>query len=396
MAKLRILAQALTATNHADELRSMFTKKLTGVLIGVAFARTQGVNVVLATLTQNAANARVFVGIRNGVSSYQALEMLLQTGAALYTVDTGAVTTIFHPKVYVAASATDADVVIGSANLTFGGLHNNIEFSTALNLNLQDVDDRKSLDEIVGTFDNLIKDHPKHVVRIKNTAQIQKLLDQGLIVDETVVRESTQLGSTKNEDTDQLRRMQLHFTTPDATTKQKKGSKYTDVVSGAANGAKKAASLPMVSTPPKSAFYTVWQSGQLKERHLSIPTGENTHATGSMLWAKGAKEGIDQRHYFRDEVFADSIWTVDTKRPHLERAMVPFHIYTKGKYHGKFTLKLSHNTDTTSKSYLQSNSMTSVSWGDAKDVIGRKALLGRVMVLSRRDTTPPEFMIQID
>ena len=40
-----------------------------------------------------------------------------------------------------------------------------------------------------------------------------------------------------------------------------------------------------------------------------------THATGSMLWKKGATEDIDQRHFFRDEVFADIDWGTDRVLP---------------------------------------------------------------------------------
>jgi hypothetical protein len=66
----------------------------------------------------------------------------------------------------------------------------------------------------------------------------------------------------------------------------------------------------------------LWTSGPLSQRDLNIPKGSNTNPTGSMLFKKGKTEGIDQRHYFRDEVFSALTWTKDINEDtaHLERA----------------------------------------------------------------------------
>ena len=113
-------------------------------------------------------------------------------------------------------------------------------------------------------------------------------------------------------------------------------------------------------------FILVWESKALTERDLNIPTGATTHATGSMLWKKGATEDIDQRHFFRDVVFADVTWTRDAKLPHYERGEADFTIVVKGLNYGTYRLRLSHNTSKTSATYKQKNAMTSVSWGPVR------------------------------
>lgn len=40
--------------------------------------------------------------------------------------------------------------------------------------------------------------------------------------------------------------------------------------------------------------------------------------------------------------------------------------------------------------------MTQLHWGEAKPLIAKKDLLGRNLCLYRKDSTPPEFMIEID
>jgi hypothetical protein len=115
-----------------------------------------------------------------------------------------------------------------------------------------------------------------------------------------------------------------------------------------------------------------------------------------MLWKKGAAENIDQRHFFRDEAFEGPAWKVDPRLQHYERAEADFHIVVKGVNFGKFTLKLSHNTDTTSRSYAQKNSMTQVHWGSALKLVAQPDLLGRIISLYRKEGNPSGFLIEID
>ena len=61
----------------------------------------------------------------------------------------------------------------------------------------------------------------------------------------------------------------------------------------------------------------------------------------------------------------------------MERAEATFNIVIDGKASGSFKLTLTHNTLTTTRSYAQSNSMTQVSWGVAKKIIAKPALIGK-------------------
>jgi hypothetical protein len=115
-----------------------------------------------------------------------------------------------------------------------------------------------------------------------------------------------------------------------------------------ARGAAAAAATPAI---PVSDYYLVWVSKALTERDLNVPTGPHPHRTGSMLWKKGAMDNIDQRSFFRDDVFSALPWTPDPRHPHLERTRASFELVIKNLNHGKFTLQLTHNADTTSRSY---------------------------------------------
>ena len=395
MAKARFLLQAVTEEDHSTIIKEALGRDLDKLLISVAFAKSQGADVIKTALEKHKAKCAVFVGIRNDITSYQALEVILETGANLYVVDTGSRTTIFHPKIYLAKFKKSATAIIGSANLTFGGLHNNIEASSILDLDLSTADDKSFVDQTEAIFNHLAAAYPEHVLNVKSKKDIREIFESGRVVDETVVVKQKSSSSSKVKG-DATPLMKLFKKFPLPVTKKKAGKEFIDEIIVKKDGKEEITRRPSIAKPNTQDYYLVWQSKELKERDLNIPTGGNTNPTGSMLWKKGAMEGIDQRHYFRDEVFVDVGWAVDASKPHYERAQIKVHIFTKGEYRGTFDLKISHNTDTTSKSYLQNNAMTNISWGDAKSLIAKNDLLGRIMTLHRKDSTPPEYMIEID
>ena len=364
----------------------------TEVLVSVAFVREPGLNAVEAAIKPLAPMARFFVGIRNDITSIQAVKRLLAMKVKLYAVDTGSRNILFHPKLYLAASASKAAVIVGSANLTFGGLHNNIEVSTRVNLDLTNAADKKFRDEVMDAFAEMLKIHPKHVFLIKDNTHADELFESGRLADETLIPAPSATSSVKKGERDDLRRMKLNFSAPPVKVRVVKGAPATKPT-------KPAKAVPAVPLPPVSAVrYLVWQSKALSERDLNIPTGPNTAATGSMGLKKGALDDdkIDHRHYFRDIVFAHLTWTPDPPPKKWERAHANFELVVKNLNYGVFNLKLSHLTDKNSTSYKQKNFMTQLHWGDAKQYVAKRDLLGRILYLYRKDTIPPEFTIEID
>ena len=118
-----------------------------------------------------AGRTRIFVGIRNGVTTVQSIQKALEIGCETYMVDTGSRQRIFHPKMYYARSATRAKLLLGSANLTMGGLRTNIEASV-----MQELDpatDAAFLADLEGKLDAMIADYPDHVIRAVDAAQLR-------------------------------------------------------------------------------------------------------------------------------------------------------------------------------------------------------------------------------
>jgi len=140
---------------------------------------------------------------------------------------------------------------------------------------------------------------------------------------------------------------------------------------------------PYKAIPEKEQAIELWVSKPLTSRDLSISTSATTNVTGSMLFTKGLLKDVDQRTYFREEVFQHLNWMPETKQglTHLERAYAQFAIYTSGVCQGRYTLRITHNTLRENKSFLQRNGMTGVSWGGAKAIISNPLLVGKTMKL---------------
>ena len=126
----RFLLQAVNNEDHLTPAREVFgLDALQTATISTAFMTASGLSLLQGVLEPIAERTRIFVGIRNGVTTVQSIQKSLEIGCETYMVDTGTRERIFHPKLYYARSAVRAKLLLGSANLTMGGLRTNIEAS---------------------------------------------------------------------------------------------------------------------------------------------------------------------------------------------------------------------------------------------------------------------------
>jgi HKD family nuclease len=188
MAKKEFILQGITARTHADVVRELFAvDDIKRVLLSVAYVTESGVRQIESELKTHAAHVIVFAGIRNGVTTHQALTRLHSIkGLTLYTVDTGSRNVVFHPKFYLVRGAYSARFAIGSANLTTGGLRGNIEAGLLLQMNLKDRADNFVTNQIETMLAALPTDHPKNVIKIETLAELDAFLASGLIEDEAL------------------------------------------------------------------------------------------------------------------------------------------------------------------------------------------------------------------
>ncbi len=366
MSTATVILQGITYANHENAVKRVLAiPNPERITIGVAFLNAGGLSAVGHAIATAAANTTVFVGIRNGITSAQGLTELLRLGCSIYVVDTGSRSILFHPKIYASRNAEEARVIIGSANLTRAGLASNIEAGLCLTLSLNHPDNAVMVTDLETNLYGMIPTFPDHVFPITDDRTIQRLLDSGRVVDESVTVAPPSAGYSRDRQMDVPGVMPLN-------------TRYVPLPVRKPSAHRPSKSIPAASRMRPTL---VWQSGPLTRRALTIPVGTTTNPTGSMLFTKGAMEDIDQRHYFRDEVFGLLDWRTDPRTPYYERTIARFDIVIAGIDYGRFELRVSHNTRTDSKAYRQRNSMTQLHWGDARPLVARTDLLHRTIYL---------------
>lgn len=390
MAKKDFILQGFTEHTHTEAIQRLFDiNNIEGVILSVAFVNEDGVRLIENKLHQYANKTKIFSGIRNDITSRQGLSRLLRLGASLYAVDTGARNIVFHPKLYLVRGNKQARLLIGSANLTLGGLNNNIEASLVLNLDLDNSSDKKFVSKIENQLLKLPALYNDHVFLIETEAQLLALQKSGRLLDESEASPPRPVTTSSAPSTDPIPRIKLKVLPIHRSSRRAKARPVAHRMVGVTAQAQK---QPQVSTN----LELVWQSKSLTERDLNIPKERGTHATGSINLDKGLLgNNIDHRHYFRDAVFAHLQWN-PRQSGNVEETEARFQLVIKGIYYGEFPLQIRHSTDTNSETYKQHNAMTRLSWGSIGEHVKRKDLLNRTLSLFRDETDPKRFVLEID
>jgi HKD family nuclease len=392
MALKEFILQGFTTRTHGAAIRELFDiADIQRVIVSVAFITESGVEFIDAELKANSEKLTVFAGIRNEISSFQGLSKLFEYGGTLYAVDTGARGIIFHPKLYVVRGKATARMVIGSSNLTHGGLNNNIEASIMLHFDLASPTDRLLVETIEAQFADLPTEYPENILKVVTVAQLEDWQKSGRLVDEMAVlapRPNSSVGGSSGIG-DTVPRIKLKVAALRRALKKAKVAAKKPAEPAKVSALKSIATLGV-------DLELVWESKPLTRRDLTIPTGNNTNKTGSVNLDKGLMTDGDHRHYFREVVFSDLVWLATNSTGKVQEAHARFQLVLKGVSHGEYDLRIGHSTDINSKSYMQNNAMTRLSWGATQSLIARPDLIGRTLALFRDKADPTRFVLEID
>ena len=145
MTKLRAIAQPHGAGSVGREIQTaLLDARWNTFRCAVAFAKASGVRHIAAPLHEfakrNGNTTRMSIGISSQGTSLEGLQdlwRLLNGYGDLYVFHEGTgMQSSFHPKAFLFRNASEALVIVGSNNLTEGGLFTNHEISTVAELTL--------------------------------------------------------------------------------------------------------------------------------------------------------------------------------------------------------------------------------------------------------------------
>lgn len=153
--------------------------------IVVAFAKNSGVLRVkdsLERFRERGGKVNVHVGVDLGVTSYEALTSLFLCTDSLNVFHSEQSQT-FHPKIYLFSGAKTGLIIIGSHNLTGGGLWTNFESSAHIALDMNKPDDIELL-KVQENYIQSLTSLNDSCMSIKTQEDVNNLLQNGYIFKE--------------------------------------------------------------------------------------------------------------------------------------------------------------------------------------------------------------------
>lgn len=182
------------------------------IIFCVAFLKTSGLNTIIEKL-KSKSKSKYFIGTDFYLTEPNALRRLYNEGFEVYLTKKDKVT--FHPKIYYFKTGQDINIIVGSTNITSGGLKSNIETSILINTISNspiDIEFKNTLkdfnDHSVLVSDNIILDYEKRYLAYRNRhnkADLEFQLDLQKIIEEELKRQEQEANkatkSTKGQTT---------------------------------------------------------------------------------------------------------------------------------------------------------------------------------------------------
>jgi len=173
-------------------------RRWTSFHAAIAFVKQGGVKHVETSLRNFAQRAEVklSIGINFGGTSIEGLSRLFEAvgnRGEIWIFHNGNGST-FHPKVYLFKNDNEAEIAIGSGNLTEGGLYTNYEASFVSKLNAAIDSENKILHQVEKTLDRW-RHGDAGLARLLDDDLLDQLAARGYLPPEVYSRETEEAGS---------------------------------------------------------------------------------------------------------------------------------------------------------------------------------------------------------
>lgn len=365
--------------------------------IAVAWAKRSGLGRVWDALEDFKAQGGkivLVVGVSEGGATKEGLNLALDISDEGYVYHDPQRT--FHPKVYFASSTGKRSLMVGSSNMTAGGLSWNYEASIWVDW---DAGEGHEVTEEVDTWFARLIEAPESCSRL--TLDLITKLEQSkdiILGSETRARSNQSAKpAAVPEDNDStfvgtisglfkplvqgLRKLpKLSATLAQAVAPALPGAK--------APPAKSTAKSLAQAQPPRLAGPAPLDLGNVQRRWYrpldntaaQQVKSANSNVTGNLRLNRSATD-IDPKTYFRDDFFGGLPWAAAEKRPlDEEEVIITFRTWIDGQDYGFQELRVSHNLGRVAD---QNNIPTILQWGPLSPVMRETNFVGLYVTLER-------------
>jgi hypothetical protein len=366
--------------------------------IAVAWGKRSGIRRVrpyFDTWRANGGAIQLVLGLSEGGATRQGLEEALDSADSVHLFHDISGRT-FHPKVYLAETADSTNLLVGSNNLTAGGVYFNYEAAISVRVLADDLGASAVMTQTHAWFDRLLAD--QECCRELTSANLPVLLSNPAyrIGDEDQGRRATGGEADAPEETDTVTPSAdeapiLFF---DKSLSAKKKNRHDPVVmvsartltTPAAPATNPAQGTPATSsstspTPTSLATPVMRWSKRLAGTDAQQPPGASTSPTYNLRLAK-AQHAIDITTYFRHDFFDADLWNPDPAIPNLEYTTVDMEVSVYGVVRGTYPFRVDHNLGRVAD---QGNVPTVLKWGPLSDYMTHNNHVGDWVLLEKLD-----------
>lgn len=361
----------------AETLSEKSFSRLTIVVAWARFGGLRRFQSEFKAFRGRGAKLRVILGIDEGIATVPGLSLAIKSADEVFVFhDRGART--FHPKLYLAEGEEKARLLVGSSNLTAGGLFSNYEAALEADYALPAEEGDEALAAARGYIDKLLEDD--EVCLPLDSALLKRLIDSPRYA--ISGRESRSAGNRPKgvgeEEVDERGETGGKGEEIFGKSRHRKAS-VPRLPKKAAGDLKriepKTAPLPAPLEPVAS-----WTK-VLPASDAQHPPSPRSNPLGNMRLTKADHE-IDWLTWFRHDLFGPAEWSTveDRKGNEVEIAWVPFAVTIDGRSHGLVSLQVDHAAHRESG---QHNHATVLHWGSLGLVLRKTNYTGYVLTLQR-------------
>ena len=317
----------------------------------------------LAEFRRTGGTASALIGIDEGGATREGLELSLALFDTVWIYhEPGART--FHPKVYMLDGEETAALIVGSSNVTAGGLFSNFEASLLAELDLSLDDDRALFAMTDHWFDSMTADQP--AARQLNDALLAELLQDPRY----------RVASEEWENR------------PATTGADAAGERFGKGPLDRAPFAPRSGNRPSAAATPSAPGSTINAIGggtrarwwkKLPATDALRPPLPNSNPTGNLRLSQAGLD-IDHRRYFREELFGSAAWAAGPRM--TEVATIRFQVVTGLIQRGAFNIRVTHAPK---REAAQNNVTTVLHWGLLADVLRERDYTGWWVLIERDD-----------
>jgi hypothetical protein len=392
----RFLSQPFAgdANLHDFIARVVENQSLRSLNVVVAWAKKSGLRHVeryLRDFRRGGGHSSIIVGIDEGGATRQGLEMARELFDKVHVLHDRSGRT-FHPKIYLAQGEGSAELLVGSNNLTGGGIFYNYEAGLDCTLDLGRSEDVELLDAVIGYVERL-RDDRETCIELSD-----QFFEQLIAGARYRIRDEDSLRRPHNEDDPE--NIDTEVDAPDkgplgdgAASETALFGKSREPKRGASSLRGRISTAPSPTGPSRGAGPMVpppvgtdeasvvkrWFK-RLSATDAQRPPGPRSNPTGNLHLVK-ARHPIDHTTYFRRDFFGPLPWKSRTgSMGPIDETYSPFHVFIDGVDQGVHDLKVQ---DKPSGEAGQHNYTSGLHWGPLVPTLASRDYSGHYVILEK-------------